>query len=246
MAVVYFHYKLNTKELFYVGIGVNKSRAYSKKSRNPLWYNIVEKNGYYVEIYKNGISYEDAKKEEIELIRMHGRLDIKTGILCNMTDGGDGHQGMSNECKKRISESLKGRKMPQNIIEKLRVTKKILWNSDEYAENREKARVRAIKYMKLGIISRKGCISARKGVKLREEEKVLISQKLIKFYENNEPSNKVHRKVLQKDKDGNIIKVWNSHHDACKFFNNPNVKNLIKVCNKKGRSYMGYVWDYCD
>jgi hypothetical protein len=52
--------------------------------------------------------------------------------------------------------------------------------------------------------------------------------------------------VVQKTKDGNIIKIWESHHEACKFLNNKNVKNLIKVCNGLNKSYMGYRWEYCE
>lgn len=37
MAVVYAHMKPENKEIYYVGIGNNESRAYHKGSRSDIW-----------------------------------------------------------------------------------------------------------------------------------------------------------------------------------------------------------------
>jgi hypothetical protein len=246
MALVYLHYTKDNNQLFYVGIGKSEDRAYSKRSRNQLWKNIVDKHGYYVVIHQSDITLECAKIEEILLIKKYGRIDENTGILCNMTDGGDGQFNMSHITRQSISNSLKGKKYDRVLVERLRVIKKKMWNSDEYKEKRELARIRAIENHKTGVISRKGKPSARKGVKLTDEQKQNVTNGLKEFYKNNESPNKIHRKVVQKTKDGNIIKIWESHHEACKFLNNKNVKNLIKVCNGLNKSYMGYRWEYCE
>ena len=47
--LVYRHLRLSNNEVFYIGIG-NEKRPYSKGSRNPLWKNIVKKDGYKIEI----------------------------------------------------------------------------------------------------------------------------------------------------------------------------------------------------
>ena len=37
MACVYQHRRLDDNTVFYIGIGKDASRAYSKKQRNPYW-----------------------------------------------------------------------------------------------------------------------------------------------------------------------------------------------------------------
>lgn len=244
MAVVYLHYKKDNNELFYVGIGKSHQRAYSQKSRNKLWRNIVEKHGYKIVFYKKDISIEEAKSIEIYLIKKHGRIDNKTGTLCNLTDGGDGQFNMSEFTKHSISKKLKGCKLSKETIEKLKNTNKKLWTSDAYAEKRHAAKIRAIKYYELGVISRKGKPSARKGVVLNEQQKAKISKNLKDYYATNEPHNKTHHKVIQKTKDGVFVKIWESHHEASKSFDNKNAKNLIKACRGIKKSYMGYRWEF--
>lgn len=90
MAIVYKHYTKTDNRLFYVGIGKKKDRATSTKNRNNHWLNIVKKHGFYSEIVNDNISFQRAKEIEIDLISKYGRIDIGTGILVNMTDGGDG------------------------------------------------------------------------------------------------------------------------------------------------------------
>jgi len=126
MAIVYRHIRLDTNEPFYIGIGKTKKRAYSIHNRNLYWNRIVKKTSYRVEILFENISWDDAQNKEIDLIKLYGRKDLKTGILCNLTDGGEnppimiGHKfqsGKNNsnygkkrsaQTKKKISESLRG------------------------------------------------------------------------------------------------------------------------------------------
>ena len=113
MALVYRHLKPNG-EVFYIGIGVNKKRAYSKHGRNRYWHNVVNKYGYEVQILTNGIDYEFAKEIEMLLIAHYGRRDLNKGTLVNLTDGAEGNQTLSNlqleSCRKRIIEYNKTKK----------------------------------------------------------------------------------------------------------------------------------------
>jgi hypothetical protein len=90
MAVVYHHRRLDTNEVFYVGIGKTQKRAYSIHGRNKHWFSVVKKYGYVVEIIFSDLTWEDASLKEIEFIRKYGREDLGLGKLVNLTDGGDG------------------------------------------------------------------------------------------------------------------------------------------------------------
>jgi hypothetical protein len=113
MAYVYRHIRLDKNEPFYIGIGIteNYSRAYSKKSRNKLWKTIANKSAYEVEIVFDDLSWEEACNKEKEFIELYGRIDNKSGILSNMTNGGDGTIG--------IKVWNKGKKLSQSHIDSL-------------------------------------------------------------------------------------------------------------------------------
>lgn len=112
-AIVYQHRRLDTNEIFYVGIGKSEKRAYSKHKRNKHWYNITNKTKYVVEIVYKNITYKKAKEIEKSLIKKYGRKDLGKGILCNQTDGGDGTLGFkmffSEEHKNKLSNSGKNK-----------------------------------------------------------------------------------------------------------------------------------------
>ncbi len=95
MAYVYTHKRHDKNELFYIGIGINHDtyeRAY-KKGRNSIWNKIVKKTTYEVSIIHDKISWEEAQLIEKTLIKKYGRIDLGTGILANLTDGGEGTPG---------------------------------------------------------------------------------------------------------------------------------------------------------
>jgi hypothetical protein len=110
MAIVYEHRRLDTNEVFYIGIGSNKKRAYSTYKRSKLWHNIVNKVGYTVNITHNDILWDEACAIEKYLISFYGRRDLGLGTLINMTDGGDGRFGsiVSQETRDKMSRSRKG------------------------------------------------------------------------------------------------------------------------------------------
>lgn len=92
MAYVYKHVRLDTNEVFYIGIGIQDKykRAFSKRSRNAFWKNITSKTEYLVEIISDNITWEEACIKEKQMILELGRRDLKLGSLVNMTDGGEG------------------------------------------------------------------------------------------------------------------------------------------------------------
>lgn len=112
MAYVYRHIRLDKNEPFYIGIGSDNEykRANAKSHRNKYWTNIVSKSDYEVEILVDGIDWEIACNKEREFISLYGRIDLGTGSLVNMTNGGDGVLGLrhSEDSKKSMSEKRKG------------------------------------------------------------------------------------------------------------------------------------------
>ena len=140
MAYVYRHIRLDLDEVFYIGIGIDSKykRAYNKTLRSNFWKNIINKTNYIVEIIIDNISYEEAKLKEIEFIKIYGRKDLGCGTLVNLTNGGDGVEGMkhtsktkeklrsqnigkksSDETKKKISESNKGHSVTNETKSKI-------------------------------------------------------------------------------------------------------------------------------
>jgi hypothetical protein len=104
----------NNGDLFYVGIGkknrclVHDSEWNIVKDTNRLKINTILKHGEILySIFKVTDNREDCEQMEVEMIRHFGRIDNGTGLLCNLTDGGEGVSGYvhSDETKLRRKES---------------------------------------------------------------------------------------------------------------------------------------------
>ena len=124
-AYVYRHRRLDTNEIFYIGIGKTKNykRAYRKDNRTTHWKNIVNKANYKVEIIIENLSWKDACELEILLISEYGRKDLGLGTLVNMTNGGDGatNKIWTIESRKKMSISSTGKKMSEEAKEKMSI-----------------------------------------------------------------------------------------------------------------------------
>ena len=154
MPCVYRHIRLDKNEVFYIGIGKNINRAFSKKNRNIYWKRIISKTSYEIEIIFDNLNWDEACIKEIEFIKIYGRQDLKTGTLCNLTDGGDGTLNIivsderkinmsknaigtlnafygkfhSEETRKIISEKAKNRKVDDNT--KLKISESLKGNKN--------------------------------------------------------------------------------------------------------------------
>lgn len=123
MSIVYRHRRLDTFEVFQIGIGKTEKRAYSKKNRNKWWKNIILKTEYSVEIIIEDVSWKEAQEVEVLLISEYGRRDLGLGNLVNLTNGGEGTQGIivSDKTKQNMSISATGRKHSNEAKEKNRI-----------------------------------------------------------------------------------------------------------------------------
>lgn len=102
---------------FYVGKGTGMRMYDHWKNRNTkrvtnmrLKQRLLEmemlniKPVYVVSI--DGVTSSEALDKEIELIALYGRLDIGTGCLCNLTDGGEGVSAVGDSSKQKWRQSF--------------------------------------------------------------------------------------------------------------------------------------------
>lgn len=109
MAYVYRHIRLDKNIPFYIGIGgdVEYKRAKTKVGRNKIWNRIVSKSDYEIDIMVDGLTWEEACNKEIEFISLYGRMSDGKGVLCNLTDGGDGAKNLPKETRDKICNSTR-------------------------------------------------------------------------------------------------------------------------------------------
>ena len=73
---------------------------------------------------KQNLTEGEAFKHEIYMIAVLGRIDLGTGILHNMTDGGEGISNPSEETRKKISDAQKGKTHTEESRKKMSESKK--------------------------------------------------------------------------------------------------------------------------
>lgn len=112
MACVYEHIRPDTNTIFYIGIGKKNSRAHSKYGRNKHWKNIVKKcnNLFIINILHDDLSWEESCQKEKQYIKKYGRINNNTGILCNMTDGGEGILNLQHTAEAKLKISIAAKK----------------------------------------------------------------------------------------------------------------------------------------
>ena len=135
-----YAYLRKDKTPYYIGKGVG-NRAYNKSAHTiPL-----PKDKSRVIFLKQNLTEEEAFKHEIYMISVFGRKDLGTGILRNLTNGGDGASGVipwntgkklskkhceklsaagkgrkkSEEHKRKIAEANKGKSVNRGLFSKI-------------------------------------------------------------------------------------------------------------------------------
>ena len=96
---------------YYIGKGRGK-RIHSKQRRIK-----APKDKSLILFLKEGLTEAEAFKHEIYMIAILGRKDLGTGILRNLTDGGEGTSGCirppcTEETKEKLSDALSGENNP--------------------------------------------------------------------------------------------------------------------------------------
>lgn len=112
---VYLHLKQTNGEPFYVGKGKNR-RAFNLKHRNNLWNKVMLKYGVDIIIISDKLTEKEALDLECILIKRIGRIDLGTGPLTNLTDGGETNYNKSPLTRKFLSERMIGNTLTKGIV----------------------------------------------------------------------------------------------------------------------------------
>lgn len=242
---LYRHIRLDTGKPFYIGIGTKQEvyrpyrRAYMTFGRNSYWKKIINKTDYEVEIILESNNLDFIKQKEIEFISLY-KLKCDGGTLCNLTYGGEltimleetkqkikqSKQNISEETKRKMSESAKKKFVSEETKERLRKTSIV---NRITPEMREKARLK------------------NKGLKRSEEFKIqmslrrsrqsnikkrISSETLTNVLLNYKNSNATNSKILVFDLDNNFLFSFDNVKDASKWLN-ISKQSIVKVLEEK-------------
>ena len=105
---------------YYIGKGKGK-RAYRRDGRICP----PPKDDKKIIFLKKNLTEEEAFKHEIYMIAVFGRIDLGTGILRNLTDGGDGVSGMvvGEDTRLKLSSIRKGKPKSEEHKRKIKESK---------------------------------------------------------------------------------------------------------------------------
>jgi hypothetical protein len=261
MAIVYQHRRLDTNEVFYIGIGETKKRSKVFHGRSIDWVKIAKESEISVEILFENITIEDAQKIEIDLIKKYGRQDLGLGPLVNLTDGGEFNMSNLGKISIHKDEKIKfispkqwedyskagwkkGR--PQYVSEKIKSKwtkdRKIKY-SDEfsgsnaywYGKKGEGTPMWGKKQSEKFVSAIKSYMNSDRHPMKNEESRKKMTES--KQKENNPRA----KKVDQFDLQGNFIKSWNCIINAKTELN---IFHIDQVCLGKRKSAGGYIWKY--
>jgi hypothetical protein len=213
---LYTHTRLDTNEVFYVGIGHTfKSGVYerahvkNKQRRNKHWRNIVNLTNYRVDIIKEFDSHEECCQAETEMIKSLGRRINNTGSLVNLAPGGH----IWKDASPVYQYDLEG-----NYIKE--------WSSAKQAAN-----FLNVSYTNI-----------YQACKINGRCKDFMFR-LFKADKINKYSNKSYKKVYQFSKTGDFIAEYKSLTEASKA-TNTDIGLMSMVLNENIFTANGYIWSY--
>ena len=253
MHYLYRHIRLDTDQPFYIGIGTmankefrtiksNYSRAYSDYKRNKHWSNIVNKTPYEIEILIESDDYEFIKEKEIEFISLYGRIDLRTGILVNMTDGGDGAIGCICSKESSIKKSINSKKSLLGRKGKNHPAAKLIYQYDlkgNFIKEWSSIIDTGFSCLKPKSSSQNGNYFFARGYLWSHSFNLNVDEyKKFDYI--------THKKEIEMfDLNNNKLNTFNSVKEAALYLNKLSAKgDISKAANGKRKSALGYFWKY--
>lgn len=216
----------------------NNGKGYLTKKNNsylqPAFSRAILKYGwenFEHQIIANNLTKEEADTFEKLLINKLNTMDAQYGY--NLREGGS-NGGLSEETRKRISESTKGEKSHMYGKHLSESTKTKISNSRKGVLASEETKRKMSE-------SRKGENNYFYGKHHTEEsrKKISESQKGLRMGENHVGS----RKVKQYDLKGNLLKIWNCMSDAGRELGISN-HGIYGCCKGNYKTSGGFIWRY--
>ena len=226
-----------TNKPFYIGKGCGKRMYQHYYNRNKLSNQLLARkinkiiNRGDKIVYKkiiNNVSEQEALIKEIELIEHYGRIDVKTGILCNLTNGGEqGGTSWSQQTKQRKRDQELAKKKGKPILQySLNGVFIKQWSSAKVAAENTPANRSYITQVCKGVRrSAGGYLWCYKGNPKHKFVKQCYSQ------------------VNQYTLNGIYLKTFISLSDAQKA-TGIELHNISECCRGKSKTAGGYIWKY--
>ena len=219
----------------YVGITRNsvddRLRSHFMSSRSGSNYSLhkaIRKYGekaFYIELVKSFETWEDACAEEIRLIS-EKQTHISDGRGYNMTCGGEGFVGLSEESKMRIATAHRRENLKESTVQKMRSAKIGRVLSDETKQKMSSAHI---------------------GKKFSDEHKKKIGEANSIKNMSRETRQKLStinsRKIDRYSLDGEFIDRFDSMKEASEK-TGIHATNISGCCCGSRRSAGGYTWKY--
>jgi hypothetical protein len=204
---------------------------------------------------------------EVSTISIIGRKDKSKGPLLNLTDGGEGTSGKIYTKEEKLHKSIKSKEwwflLKEDRISYEDYIKKLSSGVSKaqtgvpyeirYGDRAEEIRIKKSEWTKenfhrtgLGQMDFKGENNPMFGKSIKDIwiEKYGIEEAEIKHKEwianksGKIPHNKLNIQISQKDKEGNLIKIWNGYPEG---FSKPNICKALKGERKFAN---GFIWEY--
>jgi hypothetical protein len=154
---LYVHKISRCSTPFYIGIACLDNRIRSYRNRSAEWHEVVSRNkGFYSKVLRKNLSCDEARQLEKKCVLKLGRVDLGTGTLVNLNDGGQGHNP-SIKTRRLIGSYHRGKVVSKETRVRLSLSHigQKAWNKGVPATPEQAARLKQMRAMQ-GPVSPEG------------------------------------------------------------------------------------------